>query len=54
MKELWFEKCKEHNIKLFYFTKEKRAPKDYLDTIYSNEDELITSILEYANNRRNT
>ena len=49
-----FEKCKEHNIKLFYFTKEKRAPKDYLDTIYSNEDELITSILEYANNRRNT
>ena len=49
-----FEKCKEHNIKLFYFSKEKRPPKDYLDTIYSNEDELITSILEYANNRRNT
>ena len=41
-----FEKCKENNLKLLYFTyeNEKELPKEYLAPIYRNEEEIINEI----------
>ena len=43
-----FEKCKNNGIKLFYFSKEKEVPNQYLDTIYSNNNDLINEINKYG------
>lgn len=43
-----FDKCKNNGIKLFYFSKEKELPNDYLDTIYSNNNELLREIIRYG------
>ncbi len=43
-----FEKCKNNGVKLFYFSKEKELPNDYLDTIYSNNNDLINEINRYG------
>lgn len=43
-----FEKCKNNEVKLFYFSKEKELPNDYLDTIYSNNNDLINEINKYG------
>ena len=32
----------------FYFSKEKELPNDYLDTIYSNNNELLREIIRYG------
>ena len=50
MDRLKKEKCDSNNVKLFYFSKENKLPKEYLDTIYSNKDELLKEIKKYANN----
>lgn len=50
MDRLKKEKCDSNNVKLFYFSKENKLPKEYLDTIYSNNDELLKEIKKYANN----
>jgi hypothetical protein len=44
-----YNECKEHNIKLFYFTKEKEIPNEYLDIIYTKEEELLKAINSYNN-----
>lgn len=44
-----YNECKEHNIKLFYFTKEKEIPDEYLDIIYTKEEELLKAINSYNN-----
>ena len=43
-----FDKCKNNGIKLFYFSKEKELPNDYLDTIYNNNNELLREIIRYG------
>ena len=50
MDKLKKEKCDNNNVKLFYFSKEKKIPKEYLDTIYSNNNELLNEIKKYDNN----
>lgn len=52
MDRLKNEKCRENGIKLFYFSKEKNAPKEYLHTIYSNNNEILDEIIKYGNDRR--
>ena len=42
-----YNECKEHNIKLFYFSKEKEIPNEYLDIIYTEEEELLKAINSY-------
>jgi len=44
MDKLKREKCINNGIKLFYFSLEKNYPKEYLDTIYRNKDELLIEI----------
>ena len=44
-----YNECKEHNIKLFYFSKEKEIPNEYLDIIYTEEEELLKAINSYNN-----
>lgn len=42
-----YNKCKENEIKLFYFTDKKlikSIPIDYIDKVYTNEEELIDEI----------
>lgn len=41
--------CKEHNLRLFYYSNVKEAPTLYLDDIYSVKDELIESITQPCN-----
>jgi hypothetical protein len=36
--------CKEHGIKILYFTNYKNIPDNYLDTIYTNESDLLLQI----------
>ena len=43
-----YEKCKMNGVKLFYFSKEKNLPNDYLDTIYKDENELLNEIKKHA------
>lgn len=43
-----FEKCKANDVKLFYFSVEKELPNEYLDTIYSNNNELLKEIEKYG------
>lgn len=43
-----FEKCKANDVKLFYFSAEKELPNEYLDTIYSNNNELLKEIEKYG------
>lgn len=43
-----FEKCKTNDVKLFYFSAEKELPNEYLDTIYSNNNELLKEIEKYG------
>lgn len=44
-----YNECKKHNIKLFYFSKEKEIPNEYLDIIYIEEEELLKAINSYNN-----
>mgnify|MGYP003295283221 CR=1 FL=1 len=46
-----YNECKENNVKLFYFSKEKQIPKNYIDDIFINENELLNKIKNYAYNR---
>ena len=39
-----YKKCKENNIKLFYFSYEKNIPDTYFDKIYTDENKLIMNI----------
>ena len=43
-----FEKCKNNGIKLFYFSKEKELPNNYLDTIYNSNNDLLNEIENYG------
>lgn len=43
-----YDKCKANGVKLFYFSKEKELPNGYLDTIYSDENELLKEIKKYG------
>lgn len=42
-----FQKCQEHNLKIFYFCREEDKPKSYFSDIYCNEDELLEEIKKY-------
>lgn len=44
---------RKHNIKLFYFSKEKEIPNEYLDIIYTKEEELLKVIISYNNEPNN-
>lgn len=46
-----FETAQKNGVKIFYFSKEKNAPKEYIDTIYNDESTLIKEIKKYDNNR---
>lgn len=48
-----YNECKKHNIKLFYFSKEKEIPNEYLDIIYTEEEELLKAIISYNNEQNN-
>lgn len=39
-----FNKCKEHGITILYFSYEKEIPDTYLNTVFTNETELIKEI----------
>ena len=42
--------CKKLGIKLLYFTSDTRdLPNEYIDKIYTNEDELISEIKRLIN-----
>lgn len=43
-----FEKCKSNRVKLFYFSKEKKIPNQYFDTIYINNNDLLEEIKKYG------
>ena len=43
-----FEKCKNNGVKLFYFSKEKKIPNQYFDTIYINNNDLLEEIKKYG------
>lgn len=43
-----YEKCKKNGVKLFYFSNEKKLPKEYLGTIYSDNNELLEEIKKYG------
>ena len=45
------EKCDKNGVKLFYFSNEKNKPNDYIDNIYSNNNEILDEIIKYANNK---
>lgn len=48
--------CKENDIHLLYFTKEKNAPEEYIGEIYTNEKDLINRIknlITQSNETRN-
>ena len=42
-----YKLCKENNIKLYYFSKARNIPLDYIDKIYTNEEELLQEIKRY-------
>ena len=45
-----YEMCKKLGIKLLYFTNDTRdLPNEYIDKIYTNEDELISEIKRLIN-----
>lgn len=47
------ELCKEHGIKLFYFSYDvSYVPDDYPYKVYSNEEELLEAINSYINERQ--
>ena len=52
MDKLKKEKCDKNNVKLFYFSNEKNLPKDYLNTIYSNNNEILNEIIKNGNDGR--
>jgi hypothetical protein len=47
-----FKECKENGVKLFYFSYEKRTPKQYIDNVYTKENNLLNEIKNYDNNRK--
>lgn len=42
-----YKLCKENNVKLYYFSKARNIPLDYIDKIYTNEEELLQAIKRY-------
>lgn len=44
-----YKLCKENNIHLLYFTKEKNIPENYIGEIYTNEKDLINRINNLIN-----
>lgn len=45
-----YNECKEHNIHLLYFSKENEIPDDYIDSIYTKEENLLNRINRIINN----
>lgn len=45
-----YNECKEHNIHLLYFSKENEIPDDYIDSIYTKEEDLLNRINQIINN----
>ena len=39
-----YNACKEHGIKLLYFSYDKNVPSDYIDKVYTDENELLEII----------
>ena len=50
-----YEKCKEHGIKIFYFSYEPKRyiPSIYIDKVYTNEQGLLNAIEEYVKGNKN-
>ena len=44
-----YQKSKDNGITILYFSYERKIPKDYIDTIYTNENKLIKKIKEHDN-----
>lgn len=42
-----YNQCKNNGVRLLYFTKEKNPPNNYIDFIYTKEDDLLKAILNY-------
>ena len=45
-----YNECKEHNIHLLYFSNENEIPNDYMDSIYTKEEDLLNRINQIINN----
>ena len=46
-----FQECENNNVKLFYFSYEKNTvPEEYLDKVYTQENEFINVIKKYIEN----
>jgi len=39
-----YKKCKENGIKLLYFSYERNVPSEYIDKIFTSEEEIIKTI----------
>ena len=44
-----YKLCKENNIHLLYFTKEKDIPEKYIGELFNNEEDLINRINNLIN-----
>ena len=44
-----YNKSKENGIKILYFSYEKEIPENYIDKIYTQEEELLKTIENYDN-----
>ena len=45
-----FQQCNKHGIKLLYVSYEKNIPPQYLDTIYTNNEDVLKEIKKYDKN----
>ena len=44
-----YNECKNIILSCFYLSKEKEIPNEYLDIIYTEEEELLKAINSYNN-----
>ena len=44
-----YNACKEHGIKLLYFSYDKNVPSDYIDKVYTDETTYNNIIILYIN-----
>ena len=47
-----YNACKEHGVKLLYFSYDKNVPSDYIDKVYTDENELLEIINNLKNNSK--
>lgn len=47
-----YNECKEHGIKLFYFSNERCIPDIYIDNIYTDSKKLLEAIFEYKTQKQ--